>query len=143
MPTIMEAIAADPSMKTLQKALELIGNVRERLDAPGNFTFFAPDDNAFARLNVDQVLQDTGKLADILNYHLVAEKRLQAEMDVKNVDSLVTELGKSLSVYLDENEIMIDNAHIVKADIECSNGVIQVIDNVFLPQHSGWYETLA
>jgi uncharacterized surface protein with fasciclin (FAS1) repeats len=73
----------------------------------------------------------------------VDKKHYEKEMDVKNLDSLVTELGKSLSIYLDENEIMIDNAHIVKADIECSNGVIHVIDNVFLPQHSGWYETLA
>jgi uncharacterized surface protein with fasciclin (FAS1) repeats len=38
---------------------------------------------------------------------------------------------------------MIDNAHIVEPDIECSNGVIHIIDNVFLPQHSGWYETTA
>lgn len=143
MPTIMETIAADPSLAILKKALDLVGGVRERLEKPGNFTFFAPNDEAFARLNVEQVLEDAAKLADILNYHLVAEKRYRNEMDVKNLDSLVTELGKSLSIYLDENEIMIDNAHVLKADIECSNGVVHVIDNVFLPQHSGWYETLA
>jgi uncharacterized surface protein with fasciclin (FAS1) repeats len=143
MPTIMDTIAADASLKTLKKALDIVGGVGKRLAGPGNFTFFAPSDEAFARLNVETVLADTAKLADILNYHLVDKKHYEKEMDVKNLDSLVTELGKSLSIYLDENEIMIDNAHIVKADIECSNGVIHVIDNVFLPQHSGWYETLA
>jgi uncharacterized surface protein with fasciclin (FAS1) repeats len=143
MPTIMETIAADPSLKTLKKALDIVGGVRERLENDGSLTFFAPNDEAFARLNVEHVLGDVPKLADILNYHLVGETRYQKEMDVKNLDSLVTELGKSLSIYLDENEVMIDNAHLVSADIECSNGVIHVIDNVFLPQHSGWYETLA
>lgn len=143
MPTIMEAIAADPSLKTLNKALGIVTGVGERLGQPGSYTFFAPNDEAFARLNIDQVLADAGKLADILNYHLVGEKYTEKEMDVTNLDSMVTELGKSLSIYLDENDIMIDNAHIVKADIQCSNGVIHIIDNVFLPQHSGWYETMA
>ncbi len=143
MPTIMETIAADPSLKTLKKALDIVAGVRKRLESSGTLTFFAPNDDAFARLNVDQVLGDSAKLADILNYHLVGEKHYKEEMDVKNLDALVTELGKSLSIYLDENEIMIDNAHLVTTDIECSNGVIHIIDNVFLPQHSGWYETLA
>lgn len=143
MPTIMEAIVADPSLQILKKALQIVAGVAEKLGKPGSYTFFAANDEAFARLNVDQVLADAGKLADILNYHLVAEKHAEKEMDVKNLDAMVTELGKSLSIYLDENDIMIDNAHIVKADIECSNGVIHIIDNVFLPQHSGWYETLA
>lgn len=143
MPTIMETIAADPSLKTLKKALDIVEGVRKRLETSGALTFFAPNDDAFARLNIDQVLGDAAKLADILNYHLVGEKHFQKEMDVKNLDSLVTELGKSLSIYLDENEIMIDNAHLVTTDIECSNGVVHIIDNVFLPQHSGWYETLA
>ncbi|MGE4544066.1 MAG: fasciclin domain-containing protein [Pedobacter sp.] len=143
MPTIMETIAADPSLKTLKKALGIVGGVRERLERTGTLTFFAPNDEAFARLNMEQILGDTAKLTDILNYHLVGEKHFQKEMDVKNLDSLVTELGKSLSIYLDENEIMIDNAHLITTDIECSNGVIHIIDNVFLPQHSGWYETLA
>lgn len=143
MPTIMETIAADPSLKTLKKALDIVGGVRERLEGAGTFTFFAPNDEAFDRVNVERVLGDTAKLADILNYHLVGEKHVQKAMDVKNLDALVTELGKSLSIYLDENEIMIDNAHLVTTDIECSNGVIHIIDNVFLPQHSGWYETLA
>eukprot|EP00831_Metopus_contortus_P014932 TRINITY_DN16196_c0_g1_i1.p2 TRINITY_DN16196_c0_g1~~TRINITY_DN16196_c0_g1_i1.p2 ORF type:complete len:144 (-),score=25.74 TRINITY_DN16196_c0_g1_i1:351-782(-) len=143
MPTIMETIAAEPSLKILKKALDIVGGVRDRLESSGTLTFFAPNDDAFGRLNVDQVLGDTAKLSDILNYHLVGDKHYKKEMDVVNLDSLVTELGKSLSIYLDENEIMIDNAHLVTTDIECSNGVIHIIDNVFLPQHSGWYETLA
>jgi uncharacterized surface protein with fasciclin (FAS1) repeats len=142
MPSIMETIEANHHLKILVKALKTTG-MTEWLEKPGPFTFFAPSDEAFNRLNVEGILEDKDKLASILQYHLVAEKHNAAALDAKNIFTLVTEMGKSLSVYLDENEIMIDNAHIIEPDIECANGVIHIIDNVFLPQHSGWYETTA
>jgi uncharacterized surface protein with fasciclin (FAS1) repeats len=40
---------------------------------------------------------------------------------------------------LEEGEAVFDNARIVHSDIECSNGIIHVVDNVFQPQLSGWY----
>lgn len=142
MPTIMEAVEANSSLKTLAKALKNAG-MAEILQKPGPFTFFAPNEEAFQRMNVDVILNDKDELVSILQYHLVTEKHYAGELDATNIFTLPTELGKSLSVYLDENEIMIDNAHIVEPDIECSNGVIHIIDNVFLPKHSGWYETTA
>lgn len=142
MPNIMETIEANSSLQTLAKAIEVAG-MAEILKKGGTLTFFAPNEEAFKKMNMEVILADKDKLVTILQYHLVAEKRSAAELDAKNLFTLVTEMGKSLSVYLDENEIMIDNAHIVEPDIECSNGVIHIIDNVFLPQHSGWYETTA
>lgn len=142
MPSIMETIEANDTLKVLVKALKTAG-MTDWLNKPGPFTFFAPNDDAFKRLNVEMILEDKDKLTSILQYHLVAEKHKAAALDAENIFTLVTEMGKSLSVYLDENEIMIDNAHIIDPDIECSNGVIHIIDNVFLPQHSGWYETTA
>ena len=142
MSDIMETIAADDSLKTLAKVIEVAG-FSERLKGPGPFTFFAPNEEAFSKRNMDELLKDIDKLKTKLEYHLVSGSNLQATLDVVTIDSLITECGKSLSVYLDENEIMIDNAHIVQGDIECSNGVIHIVDNVFIPAHSGWYETTA
>ncbi len=142
MSDLMETIAANDSLKTLVKAIEVAG-FAERLKAAGPFTFFAPNDEAFSKRNMDELLKDVDKLKTRLEYHLVSGSNLQATLDARTIDSLVTECGKSLSVYLDENEIMVDNAHIVQGDIECSNGVIHIIDNVFVPAHSGWYETTA
>jgi uncharacterized surface protein with fasciclin (FAS1) repeats len=51
----------------------------------------------------------------------------------------LTRSDKSLTVRTEEGIQVIDNARYVTSDIECSNGVIHVIDNVFLPQLSGWY----
>ena len=142
MADIMETIAAKESLKTLAKVIEQTG-FAERLKGAGPFTFFAPNEEAFSKRNLDELLKDIDKLKTKLEYHLVSGKYAEATLDAKNTDSLVSECGKSLSVYLDENEVMIDNAHIVQGDIECSNGVIHIIDNVFIPEHAGWYETLA
>lgn len=142
MPSIMQTIEANDRLNILVTALKIAG-MTDWLNKPGGFTFFAPTDDAFNRLNLEMILEDKDKLASILQYHLVAEKHKAASLDARNIFTLVTEMGKSLSVYLDENEIMIDNAHIIEPDIACSNGIIHIIDNVFLPQHSGWYETTA
>ena len=142
MADIMETIAANDSLKTLAKVIEAAG-FAERLKAAGPFTFFAPNEEAFSKRNMDELLKDIDKLKTKLEYHLVSGINLQTTLDARNLFTLVTECGKSLSVYLDENEIMIDNAHIVQGDIECSNGVIHIVDNVFTPAHSGWYETTA
>lgn len=142
MPSIMQTIEANDRLNILVTALKTAG-MTDWLNKPGGFTFFAPTDDAFNRLNLEMILEDKDKLASMLQYHLVAEKHKAASLDARNIFTLVTEMGKSLSVYLDENEIMIDNAHIIEPDIACSNGIIHIIDNVFLPQHSGWYETTA
>jgi uncharacterized surface protein with fasciclin (FAS1) repeats len=59
--------------------------------------------------------------------------------DIKEMETLGTENGKSLTVAFDEGEVVVDNGKFVKTDIECSNGIIHIVDNVFKPELSGWY----
>jgi uncharacterized surface protein with fasciclin (FAS1) repeats len=42
--------------------------------------------------------------------------------------------GQSVKISMMGNTVMVDNAHVVKADIMASNGVIHVIDAVMLPK---------
>lgn len=138
MKNIMETIKADSSLSTLSSALEKT-NLGERLKEPGPYTFFAPSNDAFTRMDVEKFLQDPKTLSETLTYHLVAGKYSAAEIHEMGSGKLVTETGKSLTVELDEGEAVIDNGKIVTPDIECSNGIIHIIDNVFQPQLSGWY----
>jgi len=138
MKNIMETIKADSSLSTLSSALEKT-NLGERLKEPGPYTFFAPNNDAFTRMDVEKFLQDPKTLSETLTYHLVAGKYSAAEIHEMGSGKLVTETGKSLTVELDEGEAVIDNGKIVTPDIECSNGIIHIIDNVFQPQLSGWY----
>jgi uncharacterized surface protein with fasciclin (FAS1) repeats len=133
---ILETLTTDGSFQTLLSMLkmaDLTGSLKE----PGPFTLFAPNDDAFKRVNVDEITSDREKLVSLLTYHIVDGKLTAAE--IARDEQLLTSNGKSLTVLLEEGSQVIDNAKYVKADIECSNGIIHVIDNVFLPQFSGWY----
>jgi uncharacterized surface protein with fasciclin (FAS1) repeats len=54
--------------------------------------------------------------------------------DVVKLDSAKTVEGQSIAIKLGDGGVMINGAHVIKADIEADNGVIHVIDTVLLPQ---------
>ncbi len=136
MQSIFDTLSADASMKTLVKAVEKAG-MSGMLREAGPFTLFAPNDEAFGRMNTDSILNDPSNLKATLAYHLVSGKYTFA--DLQKMETLGTENGKSLTIALDEGEMVVDNGTFAKTDIECSNGIIHVVDNVFQPHLSGWY----
>lgn len=133
---ILETLTGEGSFNTLLAALKTT-ELTDRLKGEGPFTLFAPNDQAFQRVNVDEIAKDQSGFVTTLNYHLLAGR--VTSPDIGRRESLLTRAGKSLTVHLHEGHVVVDNANLVRADIECSNGVIHVIDNVFLPQFSGWY----
>jgi len=134
--TILETLTEDGSFQTLLSTLEMAG-LAEKLKQPGPFTLFAPNDAAFQRVDLEEITRDRGNLASILGYHMLSGKMSTAE--IGRNETLYTEIGKSLTVHLEEGRPVIDNGKYLQTDIECSNGIVHVIDNVFLPQFSGWY----
>jgi uncharacterized surface protein with fasciclin (FAS1) repeats len=129
---IVDTAVAAGSFTTLVKALQTAGLV-ETLKGEGPFTVFAPTDEAFAKLpagTLDGLLKDKAKLASILTYHVVPGKVMSA--DVVKLDSAKTVQGESIRIRA-EDGVRINDAKVVKADIETSNGVIHVIDTVILP----------
>jgi uncharacterized surface protein with fasciclin (FAS1) repeats len=54
--------------------------------------------------------------------------------DVMTMKEAKTVNGQSVMVSMEADTVMIDNAKVVQADVECSNGVIHVIDTVILPK---------
>ena len=88
-------------------------------------------------MKVEELTRDREQLVELLTYHVV-DGKLSAD-EVARSEQLLTSCGKSLSIHLDEGRPVLDNARYVATDIECANGVIHVIDNVFLPHLSGWY----
>lgn len=136
MKDIIETLKEDGSFQTLLSTLDMT-DLGEKLKQPGPFTLFAPDDQAFKRVDFNEITRDKDSLRNLLRYHLLTGKVSAAQ--IRDHESLYTECGKSLTVHLEEGLPVIDNGKYVKTDIECSNGVIHVMDNVFLPQFSGWY----
>jgi uncharacterized surface protein with fasciclin (FAS1) repeats len=133
---ILDTLTADGSFQTLLSMLKK-AELTDTLTKPGPITLFAPNDDACKRVKVDEITSDKEKLVSLLTYHMVQGKFSAAE--IGRDELLLTNNGKSLTIHLEEGIQVIDNAKYVKADIECANGIIHVIDNVFLPQMSGWY----
>ena len=129
-------LTADGSFQVLLALLQTAG-LTDLLHQPGPLTVFAPDDAAFQRINVDEATSDREKLVSLLTYHIVEGKYTAAE--IADNEHLLTSSGKSLTVHLEDGRPVIDNAKYVRTDIECGNGIIHVMDNVFLPRMSGWY----
>jgi len=113
----------------------------ETLQSDGPYTLFAPDDIAFTRMLIGDELDDPEKLKSILTYHLVSG-RYTAD-DIREMENLETMNGKSLTVGRDDDEIVVDDGKFIASDIECSNGIIHIIDTVFKPQLAGWYREAA
>ena len=133
---IVDTAVADDDFNTLVAAIQAAGLV-ETLKGEGPFTVFAPTDEAFAKLpkgTLDSLLkpENKQKLASILTYHVVSGKVMAA--DVVKLTEAKTVNGQSLTINVKDGTVMVDSAKVIKTDIECSNGVIHVIDAVLLPK---------
>ena len=132
---LVDTAVANGQFKTLAAALNAAGLVNT-LKGPGPFTVFAPTDDAFAKLppgTLDDLLrpENKGKLTAILTYHVVPGAVTSRQ--VTNLKEAKTVNGSMLQVSTRDGKVMINNADVVKPDIETSNGVIHVIDAVLLP----------
>ena len=131
---IVDTAVAAGTFKTLAKLLGDAGLV-ETLKGTGPFTVFAPTDEAFAKVpkaTLEALGKDKEKLKAVLTYHVVPGKVTAAE--VTKLKEAKTVQGQSVKISMMGNTVMIDNAHVVKADVMASNGVIHVIDSVILPK---------
>jgi uncharacterized surface protein with fasciclin (FAS1) repeats len=136
MKSIIDTLLSEGSCKTTADALKKT-DLSETLNGAGPFTLFVPNDDAFSKVNLEDVLNDTKALTDTLKYHVLEGKFLADE--VMSLEHAETMNIKSLTIRVKDGEILVDNGKIVRRDIECSNGVIHLVDAVFLPRLSGWY----
>jgi uncharacterized surface protein with fasciclin (FAS1) repeats len=122
--------------KTLVAAVKAAGLV-DTLKGPGPFTVFAPTDEAFAKLPagaLEDLLKPENKarLQSVLTYHVVPGNVMSR--DVVKLTSAKTAAGSTIKINATGKGVMVNDAHVVKADIVASNGVIHVIDKVMLPE---------
>ncbi|MEP3429113.1 MAG: fasciclin domain-containing protein [Roseibium sp.] len=132
---IVDTAVGAGSFTTLVAAVQAAG-LADTLKGDGPFTVFAPTDEAFAKLpagTVETLLkpENKDKLVAILTYHVVSGKVMSGDIAGKKAD-VATVQGSDISVDA-TNGVKINDATVVSADIETSNGVIHIIDTVILP----------
>jgi uncharacterized surface protein with fasciclin (FAS1) repeats len=135
---IVETAMAAGSFKTLAKALQAADLV-DTLKGQGPFTVFAPTDEAFAKLpagTVNDLLkpENKQKLQRILSYHVVPGRVSSADVEKLRTAKAVS--GDTIDITVSGGTVEVDNARVVKTDIQASNGIIHVIDSVILPGDS-------
>ena len=136
MHNIIDTAVAAGNFTTLAAALTA-ANLVDTLQGDGPFTVFAPTDEAFAKLpagTVDSLLKDIPKLTAILTYHVVAGKVMAADVMTMDGQSAKTVNGATIQISTKDGVKLNGSSTVVKTDIDCTNGVIHVIDSVLLPE---------
>ncbi|NCJ06843.1 fasciclin domain-containing protein [Synechococcales cyanobacterium C] len=132
--SIVDIASSSDSFSILTQAIEAAG-LTNTLAGEGPFTVFAPTDTAFAALPegaLDMLMMPENRdtLVKILTYHVVPGEALSTSLESGSVQTVE---GGDVEVTVNETSVMVNNANVVQADIEASNGVIHVIDQVILP----------
>jgi transforming growth factor-beta-induced protein len=135
--------AETPEFTTLLAAVAAADPiVLEELSNGGPYTVFAPTDAAFAAalealgVTAEDVLADTDLLTGILAYHVIPGTVSAATVVGAAGDtgfSVLTLAGSTLTIMVDGDSVMVNDATVIGTDIYATNGVIHVIDSVLLP----------
>ncbi len=129
---LAQLVTSDPNFSILATALNS-ANLLNTLQN-GSFTVFAPTDAAFDKLPSDvfaTILEDPAMLRNVLLKHVIANK--WDAKTIVNTPKLQTLQGAKLAVSAQGNQLMVDDAGIIKANVAACNGVIHVIDTVLMP----------
>ena len=116
--SLWETALADPSLKSFLDLVKAAG-LEPLLRGPDLLTVLAPMNEAFERGK-----RPVEHAPDYILRRALTEDELGASKSVKNLR------GELLEIIKEESGIRIGGARVVRADIECTNGVIHVIDSL-------------
>ncbi len=133
---IVETAESAAKFNTLLTAATKAG-LADTLANGGPLTVFAPTDEAFAKLpagTLENLLKPENKdqLANILKYHVVSGRLYST--DALAAGKAKTLLGQEIAVAAVGGQAKVNGARLLQTDLDASNGVIHVIDEVILPK---------
>lgn len=132
---IYNALRSDGSFNILVKCLRATDLVKLLADTDRTFTLFAPNEQAFKKLVPGDRLKDLLKDKDLLNsvirHHIIPGPKIDSN-HVGGVIQLQPMDGSPL-VISNTGPFLVGNANVLRADIECENGLIHEIDSVIFP----------
>jgi uncharacterized surface protein with fasciclin (FAS1) repeats len=133
---IVDTAVGAGSFSTLVAAVQAAG-LEGTLRGPGPFTVFAPTDAAFAALpsgTVEDLLkpENKDKLTAILTYHVLPGEVMSSSIAGQTLEPATVQ-GATVKVVGAAGGVTVNDAKVVTADVDASNGVIHVIDKVIMP----------
>jgi uncharacterized surface protein with fasciclin (FAS1) repeats len=143
LPTIVTHATANANFTSLVGALTKAGqpNFVSILSGTGPFTVFAPTNDAFTAFNTELAPGgiagvSSANLTKVLQYHVVSGNILAASLTegqivstLQTPQTFTVQLAGGAKIKDANNRI----STIVATDVQCSNGVIHVLNKVLLP----------
>ncbi len=133
---IVSLAASSASFTTLTSLLKTAG-LTDILQQPGPYTVFAPTDQAFAALPPGtlqqlQLPENRETLIKLLRYHVVPGQLTSTELSSGQVKTIE---DQTVNVQVDtaNNQIAVNDAQVIQANVQASNGVIHAINQVLIP----------
>lgn len=131
--TITDLLAARPDLSSISAAVATAG-LAEALTEPGPYTFFAPSDSAFARVQpaeLETLLNDNVRLARTMQYHVIAD--LVTVEDLLRLGTALTTMGQSINMTTAADGRALANGAPILESIATSNGIVHVLDGILVP----------
>jgi uncharacterized surface protein with fasciclin (FAS1) repeats len=133
--TLSAMIKDSVTFSTLTKAL-VAAELDVTLGGEGEYTIFAPTDEAFGKLPADVLAklllpENKEKLRSLLLYHVVPGKVLSTDLrdgDAKTMN------GEKIKVDVSDDKIEIEGNKVFSADVLATNGVMHTIGKVMVPK---------
>ncbi|XP_033744958.1 transforming growth factor-beta-induced protein ig-h3-like [Pecten maximus] len=129
---LLTYVAGTPSLSQLVYAVSM-GDLIDFFKG-GPFTLFAPTDEAFGRLPpglLSNLLLNKTALNNVLEYHVILGTVYSAGLsDNQRVQAAN---NQDLTVKIEGENVIINDAKVTTADVTVTNGVIHIIDTVLLP----------
>ena len=130
--TISETLAEFPQLSTMRKLVNDAG-LTGTLTETGPYTLFAPTNDAFKAVpakTLDGLAKDRAALISLMSYHVLQGKIETTEF---KEGPTKTVQGASVDLYRAGPYVTVGEAMVTMADVDASNGVVQVIDRVLIP----------
>ena len=132
MSNITQVINTDKNLKTLKKGVHA-SDMDQLLSSSGPFTFFAPSDLAFDKLEkgfMENLLEkeNRSKLDELIKSHVVTGQINYK--DLNDGDKLTTLNNKELLIHVKNGVASIGDAILQSREAKITNGVIHISDTV-------------
>ena len=132
-PNLVDVAEEAGDFETLLTLAEDAGLITT-LQFLGPYTAFAPNDDAFAELGIDPASLSEEELQFILTYHVISDAEI-ASGDLESQQTVESAAEEELYITSNEEDgvVVNGNSQVIDADVDASNGIIHVVDNVLLP----------
>jgi len=134
---VLPVLATLAEYGSLDTFLELIkeAGLLEELKGDGPVTVFVPDDSAFAQLppvQLEKLMSERQYLKEVLSRHIIAGCRVEFGDEPETLTVRAIN-GDLINIEVTEESVKVERAWIIDEQVECSNGLVHVINAVLLP----------